>query len=365
MLGIRPKLPPSCLGVARAHLLLQVTLTNLMSHACACAGSLPVLVPPCTTSRLTLSWKKGRSNTSPDEEDQLLERLRPHSNLHELCIDGHGGSTCPTWLGKNLLTKGLEALCLDSVAWKHLPPLGELYVIGQSVEERESGEEFSSCITGPCFRNLKRLELIGLPRLRRWVANEVCPWYFSLIEVLIVKDCPELTELPFSSYTSCYPLETDSCVTWFPRLNELKIEDCRNLLSLPPIPYSDALCSVTLTRVGRGLEELRYSSKTYHSLSIEGNGDMHSLDETVLAFHNLTQLQILCIKNCPPLAEKHLQMLTMLETLEINGSSNLFLPLARSDTIWQLPVTSLKLWRCNFSGKEVTCLLTHLPELLA
>ncbi|XP_040255346.1 putative disease resistance protein RGA4 [Aegilops tauschii subsp. strangulata] len=315
--------------------------------------------------RLTLSWKKGRSNTSPDEEDQLLERLRPHSNLHELCIDGHGGSTCPTWLGKNLLTKGLEALCLDSVAWKHLPPLGELYVIGQSVEERESGEEFSSCITGPCFRNLKRLELIGLPRLRRWVANEVCPWYFSLIEVLIVKDCPELTELPFSSYTSCYPLETDSCVTWFPRLNELKIEDCRNLLSLPPIPYSDALCSVTLTRVGRGLEELRYSSKTYHSLSIEGNGDMHSLDETVLAFHNLTQLQILCIKNCPPLAEKHLQMLTMLETLEINGSSNLFLPLARSDTIWQLPVTSLKLWRCNFSGKEVTCLLTHLPELLA
>lgn len=256
---------------------------------------------------------------------------------------------------------GMEALCLDRVAWKLLPPLGELYLICQSVEERESGEEYLNCITGPCFRNLKRLELIGLPGFRRWVANEVCPWYFSLIEVLIVKGCPELTELPFSSYTSCYPLETDSCVTWFPRLKELKIDNCPKLLSLPPIPYSHALCSVTLRRAGRGLKELSYSSKSY-SLGIEGS-DMHSLDETILAFHNLTQLQELFIDNCPPLAEEHLQMLTALKTLRIHDSSNIFLPIARSDARWQLPVTSLKLWMCNFSGKEVTRLLTHLPEL--
>nr|UBY07284.1 NBS-LRR disease resistance protein [Dasypyrum villosum] len=312
--------------------------------------------------QLTLSWKKGRSNTSPDAEDQLLESLRPHSNLHELCIDGHGGSTCPTWLGKNLSTNGLEALCLDSVAWKLLPPLGELYLIRQSVEERESGEEYFGCITGPCFRNMKRLELIGLPRFRRWVANEVCPWYFSLIEVLNVKDCPELTELPFSSYTSCYPLETDSSGTWFPRLNELEIENCPKLLSLPPIPYSDALCSVTLRCAGRGLKELRYSNKSY-SLRIKGSDDLHSLDETVLAFQNLTHLQELIIEKCPPLAEKHLQMLTALKTLRIVRSGKMLLPSARSDAIWQLPVTSLRIWRCNFSGKEVTRLLTHLPEL--
>ncbi|VAH14518.1 unnamed protein product [Triticum turgidum subsp. durum] len=42
--------------------------------------------------KLTLSWNKGQSNMSPDAEDQLLESLRPHSNLHELRIDGHGGS---------------------------------------------------------------------------------------------------------------------------------------------------------------------------------------------------------------------------------------------------------------------------------
>lgn len=107
---------------------------------------------------------------------------------------------------------------------------------------------------------------------------------------------------------------------------------------------------------------MSYSSKSY-SLRIEGSDDLHSLDESVMAFHNLTQLQELHIKNCPPLAEKHLQVLTSLKTLRIDDSSNIFLPIARSDAIWQLPVTSLKLWRSNFSGKEVTRLLTHLPEL--
>uniref|UniRef100_A0A8R7R634 Disease resistance RPP13-like protein 1 n=1 Tax=Triticum urartu TaxID=4572 RepID=A0A8R7R634_TRIUA len=159
--------------------------------------------------KLTLSWK---SNNLPDAQGHLLENLRPHSNLHELCIDGHGGPSCPTWLGTNLSTKGLEALRLDSLAWEQLPPLGELYL------NRESGEEYLGCITGgTCFRNLNRLELIGLPRFSRWAANEVCPWYFSLIEVLVLKGRPELTELPFSSYICCPP-ERDLNVTWFPRL---------------------------------------------------------------------------------------------------------------------------------------------------
>ncbi|XP_047096551.1 putative disease resistance protein RGA1 [Lolium rigidum] len=126
--------------------------------------------------KLTLNWNKKRSSTNPSAEDQILESLQPHNNIHELCIDGHGGSTCPTWLGANLSTRGLEALRLDSTEWESLPPLGELYLV------RETGEEYFGCIRGPNFHNLKRLELIGLPRFKRWVANEFCPWYFSVIE---------------------------------------------------------------------------------------------------------------------------------------------------------------------------------------
>ncbi|XP_047096550.1 disease resistance protein RGA2-like [Lolium rigidum] len=135
--------------------------------------------------KLTLMWKKNPS-TNPAAEDQVLESLCPHNNIHELCIDGHGGSTCPTWLGANLSTRGLEALCLDSVDWESLPPLGELYLV------RENGEEYFGCIRGSNFHNLKRLELIGLPKFRRWVANEVCPWYYTVIEDTHARDQQEV-----------------------------------------------------------------------------------------------------------------------------------------------------------------------------
>ncbi|KAM0915944.1 hypothetical protein ACQ4PT_010487 [Festuca glaucescens] len=307
--------------------------------------------------KLTLNWKKNRSNTNPGAEDQVLESLRPHNNIHELCIDGHGGSTCPTWLGASLSTRGLEALRLDNTDWESLPPLGELYFV------RGTEEEYFGCIRGMKFHNLERLELIGLPRFKRWVANEFFPWYFSVIEVLIVKKCPELTELPFSSYTTCYPPEGDLNLTWFPRLREIKIENCPKLLSLPPTPYSHTLCVVTLKCVGRGLELLRYSKNSSITLEMKDNDALPSLDETVLAFDKLTHLQELNFGNCPPLSEKHLQMLTSLKTLKISSSGITFLPLVKSDVKWRLPVTHLKIMRWTASGQEVTRLLSHLPDL--
>jgi Leucine-rich repeat (LRR) protein len=305
--------------------------------------------------KLTLDWKEGRSNTNPASEDQLLESLRPPNNIHELSIKGHGGSTCPTWLGTNLSARGLEALCLDNTDWESLPPLGELYLV------HGTGEEYLGCIRGLNFHNLKRLELIGLPRFRRWVANEFCPWYFSIIEVLIVKNCPELTELPFSSYAT-NPPEGNLNATWFPRLKEIRIENCPQLLSLPPIPFSHTFCSIILAHVGRGLKWLHYFNK-YIFLEMKGNDALPSLDETVLAFQYLTQLEELSIENCPPLAGEHLQMLTSLKTFKITGSSITFLPLARSDVKWQLLVTRLDIARWSGSTKELTHLLCHLPVL--
>jgi hypothetical protein len=98
-------------------------------------------------------------------------------------------------------------------------------------------------------------------------------------------------------------------------------------------------------------------------LEIKGNDALPSLDEAVLAFQYLTQLEKLSIENCPPLAGKHLQMLTSLKTFKITGSSITFLLLARSDVKWQLPVTRLEIARWGGSGKELTRLLCHLPVL--
>ena len=45
---------------------------------------------------LVLNWHVNRSNKDPAREDQVLEGLKPHSNLLKLSIRGHGGHTCPS-----------------------------------------------------------------------------------------------------------------------------------------------------------------------------------------------------------------------------------------------------------------------------
>ena len=49
---------------------------------------------------LILDWDINRSDKDSMREENILESLRPHSNLYKLSITGHGGGTCPSWLGQ-------------------------------------------------------------------------------------------------------------------------------------------------------------------------------------------------------------------------------------------------------------------------
>jgi hypothetical protein len=95
---------------------------------------------------------------------------------------------------------------------------------------------------------------------------------------------------------------------------------------------------------------------------MKGNDALPSLDETVLAFDKLTHLQELSFEKFH-LSEKHLQMLTSLKSLKITSSGITFLPLVESDVKWKLPVTILKITMWTASGRELTRLLSHLPDL--
>ena len=96
-----------------------------------------------------------------------------------------------------------------------------------------------------------------------------------------------------------------------------------------------------------------------------GKGDLHSLDQVVI-FDKGTCLDKLKIMNCPPLALKHLLMLTSLRTLIVKESVGLVGPLGggQSDVEWQLPVEYIKIYKLNGNtGEELTELLPHLPKL--
>uniref|UniRef100_A0A0D9ZR05 AAA+ ATPase domain-containing protein n=1 Tax=Oryza glumipatula TaxID=40148 RepID=A0A0D9ZR05_9ORYZ len=302
--------------------------------------------------KLALSWDKCQASRYPDKEDQVLENLRPCNNLKELFIIEHGGSTCPSWLGAELSVKSLETLHLSNVTWKNLPPIGEVCLVNGLGED-----QFVSCNTGQSFQNLKRLELVGLPNLRKWTAKEVP--MFSLIEVLIVKNCNEVIELPFSYCTYC---PSEGYENLFPRLREVEIENCPQL-RMPPMPYTQTLCFVHINDVGTRLKKLHYES-TLYTLRIVGKTDLNGLDDKILAFYNLTQLQELKVHNCKHLAASHLQMLTSLKRLVLIDSCVVFHPSeSRSEDEWQLPVEYLRIWNWSVDGKALRKLLSRLPKL--
>ncbi|PUZ70224.1 hypothetical protein GQ55_2G209400 [Panicum hallii var. hallii] len=230
---------------------------------------------------LLLDWDVNRSSKDPAREDQVLEGLKPHSNLVKLSIRGHGGPTCPSWLrlGPNLSVMNLQSLCLDSVSWKIFPPIGQLRLVNEDAEEISSNN-----IPGQHFKNLKRIELRNLVRLKKWVIGEL----LSHLEVLIIEDCPELVELSFSN-SICSPRV----------LQELTIVDCPKLSSLPPVPWASFQ---RLSNVGLDFMHLEYRNDG-RSLNLqlqESGEDMASSFWTALDFDKLTGLESLTMSNCSP-----------------------------------------------------------------
>ncbi|KAL6897820.1 hypothetical protein ACP4OV_006779 [Aristida adscensionis] len=307
--------------------------------------------------RLTLEWDSSRTEKNPLHEENILESLVPPSNLQSLCIRGHGGNNCPKWLGSNLSVKNLESLNLDNISWETFPPLGELISV--------NANERAGDIRDHGFGKLKRLKLVKISKLERWVGKGPCQ-LFAHLEVLIIRGCPELLELPFS-HSTCEQQE-DAGMAWFPRLRQLEIVDCPSLMSsLPPVPWTRNPCSFTLDgSVGSGIERLVYSKNWRDVLSLEimGNDAAASLFWMVLAFDNLTELKELKMSRCPPLPLDHLRKLSSLKHIEISSMSSCFLLVeGESPQRFRYPAETISIKDCDVSGKELTQLLSYFPKL--
>jgi hypothetical protein len=101
-------------------------------------------------------------------------------------------------------------------------------------------------------------------------------------------------------------------------------------------------------------------------MEIEVEDGLHSACFNGLAFHNLANLTVLQMQNCPPLPLIHLQKLKSLKTLTVIRMSSIVLLLSedQSHSIgWSLPVEQLVMIDCDANGEELTHLLTYFPKL--
>ncbi|XBI97364.1 hypothetical protein VPH35_017742 [Triticum aestivum] len=317
--------------------------------------------------RLTLDWDSKRSSVEPGVEATVLEGLQPHGDLQVLCIRGHVGPSCPTWLGDEFAVEGLQSLYLDGVSWEVFPSLGKAWDLRElRFEHIARLKEF---IIEKSFCVLTKLKLIGLGSFEKWVypaeqessiSGELLPpdaHMFPLLQVLVIRECPKILGLPFSNHI----VSPD----WFPKLQELEVHDCPKFLPVIPISWIESKRSVTVKCV-KMLKEFAYSkSSTGAQLKIIGESDLLSIDQ-VLVFDKETGLETLTLSKCTPLELKHLLMLTSLRTLIVKDSVGLVGPLGRgqSDVEWQLPVECIKIdGLTGNTGEELTELLPHLPKL--
>ncbi|VAH39720.1 unnamed protein product [Triticum turgidum subsp. durum] len=316
--------------------------------------------------RLTLVWDSERSSVEPGVEAMVLESLQPHVDLQLLCIRGHRGLSCPTWLGDEFAVEALQSLYLCDVFWEVFPSLGKAWDLHElKLKHIATIKEF---IIEKSFCMLTKLKLIGLGSFEKWVYpaeqessvdGDFLPpdaHMFPLLQVLIIRKCPKLLGLPFSNHT----VSPD----WFPKLQELEIKDCPEFLSVIPMSWIESLRHVIIQYV-KLLYVFEYSKSSDRAkLDIMGKGDLHSLDE-VLVFDKETSLEILTLGSCPPLELKHLLTLTSLKKLIVKRSDDLVGPIGgQGDVEWQLPVEYICIDNLNGNiGEELTELLPHLPKL--
>nr|UBY07189.1 NBS-LRR disease resistance protein [Dasypyrum villosum] len=288
--------------------------------------------------RLTLSWDSKRSSVEPGVEAAVLESLQPHGDLQVLCIRGHGGPSCPTWLGDEFAVEALQSLYLDGVSWEVFPSLGKAWDLRELklkhiARPKELTIEKSFCM-------LLKLELIGLGSFEKWVYPAEQESFLD--GGLLPVDAQMFP--PFAKFSSVIP------ISWIESLHHVKIEHLKLIVQFA---YSKSSNGQGHKNSSNGVE-----------LKIIGKGDMHSFDQ-VLVFDKETCIEKLTLFSCPPLELKHLLMLTSLKTFIVQRSDGLVGPLADQGGVkWQLPVEHIMISRVNGnSGKELTQLLPHLPKL--
>ncbi|XP_078154003.1 putative disease resistance protein RGA3 [Carex rostrata] len=256
---------------------------------------------------LYLHWNHGEQ-----ENESVLEGLRPNTNLKSLTIDGYCGVASPTWLDPSLIF--LESLTLiNCTAWEQLPPIGELEFLRDlklsRLPLREIGSQFYGVRHSMKFPSLEELWIADMEDLIIWEWNDQLQ-LFPCLKKLSVLHCIKLVNLPLLGSPTYEILER------FPSLEILIIEDCPLIFELPPLPYSSPFSYISIERSGSSSLKMGKSlvfHSPLHSLEISYISSVQSLD-----LHYFVALKNLVITRCESLTSLTFgERLVCLKTLSI------------------------------------------------
>nr|ARA91516.1 CNL-I [Cucumis melo] len=237
--------------------------------------------------KLELHWDSSYGighNTFNDEDEKVLECLKPHPNLQKIRIEGYKGVKLCNWFSFGSIGSLVTIKLCECEKLKHLPQFDQFPFLKHlhledlpNIEFIDDNNYVSSSLT-TFFPSLEKLSIIQLPKLKEWWKGE------------------------FIDQTTPFP-------TTLHHLSRLKINHCPQLGS---IPQHGPLRSLDVSGVSLQLFELVMemattniivgqdsSSSTTRSLSSLSIWDM---DFEFLQLHdlfsNMTHLKSLVIGNC-------------------------------------------------------------------
>ncbi|XP_048420273.1 putative disease resistance RPP13-like protein 1 [Pyrus x bretschneideri] len=245
---------------------------------------------------LHFKWTKDRSTTD-NEEEGVLEGLRPHLKLENLSIENFMGDKFPTWMMNGLMKK-IELLGCDKCEGVpplgHLPNLTELNIKGMASLKCVGAEFYGyDLVATPSkemitlFPKLKVLHISECDDLNEWKQVPTMSGkklvVFPCLEMLTVKNCSRLKNA--SSNFLFQKLEMSSCEGLSRQPSGLK--RCTSLQKLS-IENCDGLSGP----LSLGASLLEVSIGNYNGISVPLSAGACLVELTIRNCNNLTSIEI-------------------------------------------------------------------------
>uniref|UniRef100_A0A0A9DIA3 Uncharacterized protein n=1 Tax=Arundo donax TaxID=35708 RepID=A0A0A9DIA3_ARUDO len=277
-------------------------------------------------------------------------------------------TSLPKWLGEASPLIHLRSIYLeDCQTLRILPPFVHLKCLRKLHLSRICGTPEVST------HSLEELVIEEVEELERWVIGDKFSLLASELQVLEIKGCPKLRELPLSYCSSAQTV----AVHLFPLLHRFIIHDCPLLMSLPPLPLGPKVLRMTVVNVGSPLYEslsyYQFKSLSYYQTLILVGTEKFRTPNGVLSLHNLGALSELSFVSCSNLTwfhwEEAFQQLRSMKELNFEECPKLLsTPSAQEEQYYKKdhPLPSLErltIESCCIRGNRLAYVLSLLPSL--
>ncbi|THU47503.1 hypothetical protein C4D60_Mb09t16210 [Musa balbisiana] len=248
---------------------------------------------------MMLRWTNCRSPASQSGGGKdVIEQLRPNSNLKNLWIENYKGAEFPSWLGDQSMN--LETLRLYGCERsERLPPVGRLRNLKfLFLEGLHTVTDLGSLSGDGNFAGFPSLEMITISNLKNLERGfELVQDEMPCLRKLVISDCSNLLQLPQLPNS----------------LEDIEIRECPALSTLPML---SSLQQLVLAKCGHAIIESIHQFTSLSSLTISQFPRLGSITREHL--QDLRFLRKLKIDQCDNFVSLSSQHLVSLETLEIS-----------------------------------------------